>query len=269
MVATRRPLVPRWLVIVGALTVLAVTYLGVAAAGQTGPEASLASAPVAEGATEDARRDASGPDRSRREAVPTFAEVDGLELALPHPEPVAIGFHEASQPEALGLEPVGQLQENDNATKFTAPPDAAGGPAYRVLSSRGRGRPATSAADIAVPNGALAASPVSGTVVEVREYALYGGLDDWRVVIQPESRPDLHVVLIHLHEPHVAVGDAVVAGETTIGLPRLLPFTSHVDYILEGEHPHLHLEVKAAGPAGPLDPNAQALEASERFDVDA
>lgn len=260
--ATRRPLIPRPVVVVTALAIGVIAYLGIVAAGQTGPDPLLAE-PLPPAAAQDSRRDVVSVDRSARSAAAgVFAEVDGLSLILPYEQPLTVAFHEASQAEALALQPVGSLEANDNAAKFTASADEPG-PVYRILSSRGRGRPATSAVDVAVPNGKLATSPVTGTVVEVREYALYGGLDDWRVVVQPDLRPDLHVVLIHLHEPHVEVGDAVIAGRSKVGLPRLLPFTSHVDYVLDDEHPHVHMEVKAAGQVAPLDPNVRAVEASE------
>lgn len=261
-VATRRPLVPRPVIVVAALAIGVVAYLGIVAAGQTGPDV-LAAETLPQTVALDTRREVASVDRSARSAAAgTFAEIDGLPLVLPHPRPVAVAFHEASQAEALALQPVGSLEANDNTARFTAPADEPG-PAYRILPSRGRGRPATSAVDVVVPNGELATAPVTGTVVEVREYALYGGLDDWRVVVQPDLRPDLHVVLIHLHAPHVEVGDVVVAGQSKIGLPRLLSFTSHVDYVLDDEHPHVHMEVKAAGQAAPLDPNVRAVEPSE------
>ncbi|MGI8875525.1 MAG: M23 family metallopeptidase [Egibacteraceae bacterium] len=269
-VATRRPVVPRSVLAALGVAVLAFTYVGVAAARQlpVGPAAPSALLAATDGERE--RPDPDAADRSNRSAPaasPAFARMDGLALALPHPDPLVVAFHEASKAEALTLTPVGRLEANDNTARFDPPPDTADGPAYRVLSSRGRGRPATSAVDVAVPNGDVVTAPVTGEVVEVRQYTLYGGVEDWRVVIAPRGRPDLHVVMIHLHRPQVQVGDTVTAGRTTMSLPRLLPFTSHVDYVLDDEQPHVHLEVKAATRATPLDPNAPAVDATERLDV--
>jgi murein DD-endopeptidase MepM/ murein hydrolase activator NlpD len=191
-----------------------------------------------------------------------FAAVDGLNLQLLHPKPLTIGFHEASQAEALELLPLGRLLANDNPTRFKAPNDMVG-PEYRVLSSRGRAQAPTSAVDIVVPLGDAVTAPVSGTVTQVTEYPLYGRTRDWRVEITPADRPDLTVVLIHLLRPQVSVGDTVTAGESTIAVARLLPFDSHVDYVGKAKAPHVHLEVKASVEPTPLDPNAPALPAEE------
>lgn len=176
---------------------------------------------------------------------PVFADVRGLALRLPHPSPVLVAFHEASKPEALALDPVGHLLMDDNPGEFTPVLDKPG-PAYQILSSRGRGRPATSAVDIVVSRGALITAPVSGRVVEVRKYPLYGRTLDWRVAIAPARHPGLQVVLIHLEQPRVAVGDEVVTSVTPLGTVRLLNFISQVDYVTNQHLPHTHIEVKLA-----------------------
>jgi hypothetical protein len=265
-IATRRPAIPRPVLLALLTVVAALVYLGAIAANQTGePLASGPGAVAASGRVAVAppavppRNAVTAADRSRREDRRVFGAVDGLELVLPHAEPLAIAFHEATRPEGLPLDPFGVLEANDNASRYVAPADA-DGPPYRVLSSRGRGRPATSAVDIVLPDGAMALAPVTGTVVDVRRYTLSGTLDDWRVVIEPAARPDLHLVMIHLHEPQVAVGDSVTAGTTPLAVARLLPFASHVDYTMGERHPHVHVEVKPATPPVPLDPNAPAVD---------
>jgi hypothetical protein len=116
--------------------------------------------------------------------------------------------------------------------------------------------------DVALSADALVVAPVTGQVVEVLEYALYGKIRDWRIVIESADRPDLHVVLVHLDDPRVAAGDTVTAGETPLAVVRQLPFTSHVDYVTDEPHPpHTHIEVKPGTPAEPLDPNAPAMPA--------
>jgi hypothetical protein len=273
-VATRRPAIPRPVVIVVLVVVATLVYLGVAAAGQTDSVAHLPAQPaiaradapggtaLAPGSRREQSQQATRSSRTDLAATVAFAEIDGLELTLPHEEPLAVAFHEATRPEALALQPVGVLEANDNPTKYMPVADE-DGPAYQVLSSRGRARPATSAVDIVVPDGSIARAPVTGEVVEVRQYVLYGGLHDWRVVIAPDSRPDLHVVMIHLHQPQLALGDRVTAGSSAIGVARLLPFASHVDYALDERHPHVHLEVKPATAVAPLDPNMPALPLEE------
>jgi hypothetical protein len=186
-----------------------------------------------------------GLTRQEVRQTPVFASVRGLRIMLPHRATELVAFHQASKPEALAFKPIGHLIANDNPSEFRPGPNRPG-PGYRVLSSRGRGRPATSAVDIVVPKRALLAAPVSGRVVEVRQYPLYGRMLDWRVAIEPTGHPDLQVVLIHLERPWVAVGDRIVAGKTPLAVVRLLDFTSQVDYVTNKHLPHTHIEVKSA-----------------------
>lgn len=255
----RRLRAPRWLTMTVGLCLLAVVWVAVTANRQVAP-APVAAPQLAE---VPARPQADAQvSRSTRPARPVFATVDGLALSVPHARPGAIAFHEASQVQALALAPIGHLVANDNATRFTPPADAAG-PDYRVLSSRGRPRPPTSSVDIVVARGDSVASPVDGTVKAVTEYPLYGEVHDWRVEITPTGRPDLTVVLIHLLKPSVGVGSEVVAGQTPIAEARLLPFDSHVDYVVGSKQPHVHLEVKPSVTAGSIDPNEPARPADE------
>lgn len=253
----RRLRAPRWLLMSLVFALLAMVWLGVSANRQVGalPEQTVAAGTVPQRPT--------GSDASRSDRVAaTFASVEGLELALPHGSPKALAFSEASRAEALELAPIGVLAGNDNAGNFTAPADATG-PSYRVLASLGRARPATSAVDIAVPLGDAAAAPVTGTVRSVTEYPLFGRVRDWRVEISPEGRPDLTVVLVHLLRPTVDVGETVTAGETPIGVVRLLPFASAVDNVMDQRHPHIHVEVKPASESEPIDPNQPAEPAGD------
>ena len=254
----RRLRAPRWLTIAVGVSLLAILWVGVAANRQvdtadSGAAVAAANVPARPGVT--VSRGA-----ARTDATPVFATVDGLNLVTPHGAPVAIGFHEANRVEALELLPIGTLLANDNPDGFEAPTDMAG-PEYRILSTRGRARPATSAVDVVVPLGDNVRAPVSGTVTRVTEYPLSGRIRDWRVEITPEGRPDLTVVMIHLLKPSVDVGDTVVAGDSRVAVARLLPFDSHVDYVTKDKQPHTHIEVKPAVEAGAIDPNAPALPA--------
>ena len=257
----RRLRAPRWVMGCVATVLVLVLWVAVTANRQVQAVApgqvATADVPARPDADERVSRSA-----ARSAPAAPFATLDGLNLNLPHHAPLTVAFHEASRAEALELLPLGTLLANDNATRFDAPADMAG-PEYRVLSSRGRAAPPTSAVDIVVPLGDAVVAPVDGTVTAVKEYPLYGRTRDWRVEITPAGRPDLTVVMIHLLKPHVNVGDAVVAGESSVGVARLLPFDSHVDYVSAERQPHVHLEVKASVEAEPIDPNAPALPADD------
>lgn len=204
---------------------------------------------TAAGPTDLGARAAASAPAAAVEAPPVFARFDDLPIHLPNEDVVLVGFHEASLDDALQMTPHGEIAMNENTTKFSAPAAAPDGPRYVVLSSRGRVHPATSAVDVVLRDDVPVRSVVSGTVTDVRPYALYGRYEDTRIEIQPTGRPDLRVVLIHVSEVAVRVGDAVTAGETVLaGSANRFPFASHIDRYTEPDRwPHVHLEVKRAG----------------------
>ena len=256
----RRLRLPRWALATVGIALLSLMWTGISANRQVEQESAqpaFATVPVRPAAADQVSRSA-----VRTDPDAAFAAVDGMNLLLPHAQPTAVAFHEATRVDAQEMLPLGQLLANDNPTRFDPPVDMKG-PGYRVLSSRGRARPATSAVDVVVPLGDAAVAPVTGTVTAVTEYPLYGRTRDWRVEITPQGRPDLNVVLIHLLKPHVAVGDTVVAGTSSIGVVRLLPFDSHVDYVTQAKQPHVHIEVTPAVDPEAIDPNQPALPAEE------
>jgi murein DD-endopeptidase MepM/ murein hydrolase activator NlpD len=207
-----------------------------------------------------AARPASGEDRTPAEEVTgqpdtdPFATVDRVRLHLPGTdgEVVLVGFHEASSRASRAFTPLGRLRDHQNTTKFDPPADDPDGPAYVVLSSRGRPFPATSAIDVVVREGAAVRSPVDGTVTDVRAYQLYGRYPDQRIEIAPDAAPDQRIVMIHLDEVVVRPGDRVAVGDSVVARgARLLPFGSHIDRYTEPDrHPHVHYEIKHADDAG-------------------
>lgn len=113
----------------------------------------------------------------------------------------------------------------------------------------GNAGPTMSAIDCGGPVGTTVYAPVSGTVVLVKEYMLYEQIEDYRIHIQPDGRPDLDVVLIHLTDVTVKPGDKVIAGQTPIARIRdvekfledsmqLKQYTSADD---RGNHTHIQV----------------------------
>ena len=172
-----------------------------------------------------------------------FARVSSLNLYTPAASGAVVAFHEASSEDSLTMRPFGTCRRNANRTKFT-PPKGRDRPKYLVMSSRGRPYPATSAVDIAVPEGTPVLAPVTGIVGDVRRYDLYGRYEDVRVTIIPAYEVSHRVVVIHLAGVSVRRGATVLAGTTPIGVARDLPFRSQInDYVGPGV-PHIHIEVK-------------------------
>lgn len=85
----------------------------------------------------------------------------------------------------------------------------------------------------------------------VLPYTLYGQHADVRVEIEPAGRPDLRVVMIHVSDVQVEVGDMLTGGESVVaGSATPFPFESQIDRFTEEVGgralPHVHLEVRPA-----------------------
>ena len=76
------------------------------------------------------------------------------------------------------------------------------------------------AIDMGAKAGTTVYSPVTGTVVLVKNYDLYGYVPDIKIHIQPEGHPELDVVLLHQYDPQVKAGDKVEGGVTPISRVR-------------------------------------------------
>jgi hypothetical protein len=184
------------------------------------------------------------------EALPVFARAGGVALHLPSSKVVAVAFHEASMDDAMELRPTGLCIVCRNHRKFDPPPPRDPELEYLVLDSRGRSQAATSAADLVMPRGTVALSPVTGTVMSVTRYRLYYRYPDVRVEIRPHDAPDHRVVVIHLERVKLRKGQKLEASVTPIGFVRRFPFESQVDRYIKGTVPHVHVEVKKPAPRG-------------------
>lgn len=175
-----------------------------------------------------------------------FANRDGVKLYTPSADPVYVGFHEAAYPDALSLLPLGEPVINDNGGKYRAPGPTPTGQRFAVLSSRGRPNHAATAADIVMRPGEPVRSVVTGTVIEVAPYFLYGKYPDARVRIRSAEDPNVIVTMLHVTRVWAQVGQQVTAGETLIAeTATSFPFMSQVDYYLGGTpNPHVHVELK-------------------------
>ncbi len=163
--------------------------------------------------------------------TPIMAEVDGVKMhsAVAMEDLTEVLMHNASYTYALPM--TTQLTEATNVdvmaahgTKRKASEQPTGdnwmtGEFIRTYRSNSAG-PQMSAIDCGGPVGATVYAPVSGEVVLVKEYQLYGEYPDIQVHIRPTGRSDLDCVLIHLTDAQVKAGDTVVAGETPIARIR-------------------------------------------------
>jgi hemolysin type calcium-binding protein len=199
------------------------------------------------GTGRDACLEGTGRGRKARCEVRAWGEALGVVLFLPSRQFVGVGFHESLFRTARALRPHGRVRLNDNRAKFTPPSEATDGPRYVVMGTRRRPTPATSSADIVVGSRSAVLSPVNGTVVRVRRYLLYCRSPDWQVVIRPDGRPDLLVMVLHITNVPVVRGDRVVAGVTRVGLSWSNdgPGAQENGYFPD-QYPHVHIEMARA-----------------------
>jgi len=204
----------------------------------------------------------------RPQPTPMFASHGSLQLRLPISvaDLTEVGFHQAAYDYALPLSTTCSDAENKAAkrdqsthrdkSKQASGADATlGGSVVRMWRDR-PGKPDT-AVDVGAVPGTTILAPVSGTIVLVKPYLLYGKYDDFRVHIRPDGHPKLDVVMIHIEGPMVKAGDRVEAGITKIGGVRKLSDKERLqlgDYTKD-EGDHVHLQLNDA-----TDPDYKGLE---------
>lgn len=174
------------------------------------------------------------------DGIVTLARAGAVTVATEGSTVELVGFHESSDPAAIPM----------TSTEPHVAPDAGEGPVV-LLPTRGRAGAPTSAVDIAVRPGQAVMAPVTGEVVEVASFALYGSTRDLLVRIRSAEDPDVVVTAMHLEGAAVEVGDTVEAGVTPIAdEARQLPFDSQIDRFtaaFRGEPaPHVHVELQHA-----------------------
>lgn len=245
--------------------VLAVAVLVVSAAGvyRRSQESSSASEAVA--TWRPALRRTSAPDPGvgqlramypHPDPTPIFARYKGLELRLPVQleDLTEVGFHQASYAYALHLKTHLPTADTDATKKAKS--------THRDLSKQSKSATATlvgqkvvmwrsrpgkpdTAADIGAAPGSDVLAPVSGTVIKVKRYKLYGKYTDYEIHISPYGFPKLDCVMIHITNVCVKPGDKVTAGITCVGAVRKLSDREDLqlgEYTRGGgDHTHIQL----------------------------
>ncbi len=200
--------------------------------------------------------------------TPIFASYKKVKLHLPLrvKSLTEVGFHQASYSYALPMKtplPDAKLSKagNHKGTGRDASEQPTGteavliGKVLRMWRPR-PGRPDT-AADVGGKPGAAVYAPVTGTVVKVKKYKLYGKWDDYEIHIQPSGHPELDVVMIHVQKVTCRPGDSVSGGETRIAALRKISDKFYVQLAsyTKGGGNHVHVQVNDA-----TDPTYKGLK---------
>jgi hypothetical protein len=199
-------------------------------------------------------------------ATPIFATYRTLDIHLPVAEQdlTEVAFHQAAGPDVLPMvsllpdaDPA--LADNKRGTGRMVPerdpestePAVLTGEVIRMWRASRTGPP-DDAADVGALAGAPVFAPVTGTVIEVKPYLLYGVHDDLEIHIQPTGWPEIDLVIIHVSDPTVKAGDLVTGGVTRIASVRLL--SDRVDHQLADYTPdagdHIHMQLNRAEKPG-------------------
>jgi hypothetical protein len=160
---------------------------------------------------------------------------------------VGIGFHQAWNTHATDMQPELQVHPKDKyaSTKSALAKDSS--LKLFEMMSRGRGSSEYSAADCAVKPRAIVVAPVTGVVAKVKTYQLAGYGKDYQVEIKPDGAPGLRVVMIHIKDVTVRVGDRVDGGITPVATVRhLTGIDNQVNRYLPVEADHTHVQINAA-----------------------
>ncbi len=188
------------------------------------------------------------PDAWRTNVI---ASHEGVEFFQMSDRTVLVGFHEAALPGAKPLT-VASTPDADHG-RGTVSSESGDDPLRTmILPTRARTTGAASAMDVVIPAREAVFAPVTGTVTELDHYQLYGRHPDNRMVIVPDARPDLRVVVLHIEGLKVDVGDKVTAGQTKIAVgANPFTFESQIDRFArplmtkKGDPtPHVHIELR-------------------------
>ncbi len=180
-----------------------------------------------------------------------MANVDGLQLVLPicRDQLTALGYHAATGDdggEVVPLEPLGdRLNASILGRGLGSRENGEGQPGYYLMESDAAGED-TGALDVGAPPGTPVYTPVDGVVAGVRSYRLRGECDDVEVRIRPRDQSGLLLVLTHLDNVEVSLGQPVRAGVTRLGAVRKMDgcYRQLLGGFTYDDGNHLHLQVE-------------------------
>ncbi len=202
------------LVVLVTLTSLAV-WVAYAIPGQTPAQVPAAAAEPTLGRTVESD-----------EAV-VVARVDDVDVLLPvaRQATTAVAFHPVDNTDAVAFEPVGDRLGGGGLGEKLADIFAGGGDMqYYLMDGTGVEQSSPSSGlDVGAVPGSPVLSPVDGKVTAIKEYSILGRHDDVEIDIQLAGDSSLLLVVTHVAEPKVEIGEVVQRGTSTLGAVRGFP----------------------------------------------
>jgi hypothetical protein len=155
------------------------------------------------------------------------ASVEGVELVLPVARDVttAIAYHPVEYQDTVPFAPAGERLGGGGLGEALADAFAGGGGVqYYLMDGTGtQSSPATSGLDVGAVPGSPVVSPVDGKVTAIKQYRVLGRYPDVEIDIQLAGDPSLLLVVTHITDPQVVLGDVVARGESVLGAVRGFP----------------------------------------------
>ena len=153
------------------------------------------------------------------------ARLDGVDVLLPVrlEATTAVAFHAVDASGSVAFAPVGDRADASGVSASLADIfNGGGGLRYYQLDGQGSSAP-TAGLDVGAVPGVFVYAPVDGKVVSVTDYKLLGRYPDTEIQIQLAGAPSVLLLISHIVNPAVKIGDVVTAGETALGSVRGFP----------------------------------------------
>lgn len=172
----------------------------------------------------NSQRSPSAPVAIDGDAHPTFARLRDRNLLLPVESKYAtiIAYQAVSDERAIAVTPIGE-HANANALLRFFRGIFSSEPLVRYYILDGPYGQESTSVMIGAPAGSPVTSPISGSVIAVKEYMLYGKYPDVQIDIRPEQMSGVTVSLLFIEDPVISIGDIVTAGRTQLGKVRECP----------------------------------------------
>lgn len=187
-----------------------------------------------------------------------FAFAEGLILSLPYPKSkvTAIAYHQVYAPGSLRLVPAPQVKSLRITGDAPITPEhvrelkiATKTLRQRRMFRSDRSGPPDRAVDVGSKRGTPVRAPVSGRVLQVRPYMLYGQYRDVEIDILPDANPRVRILMFHMDRVVARRGQHVISGVTPIGRVRDIA-TYFEPQLAEFTHErgnHVHIQIKPLG----------------------
>jgi hypothetical protein len=155
------------------------------------------------------------------------ARVEGVDVLLPVAQQVttAVAFHPVDGGDAVPFTPVGDRISGGGLGQKLADIFACGGGVqYYLMGGEGVEQSSSTAGlDVGAVPGSPVLCPVDGKVTAIKRYSILGRYQDTEIDVRLAGDPSLLLVITHIAQPKVQIGDVVQRGTTTLGAVRGFP----------------------------------------------